>query len=176
MVSISVLRIGHRIERDKRLGTHVGLVARAFGADYLYYTGQKDSSFEESINKISNQWGGSFKVNYLKSWRSFISNFEGVKIHLTMYGLPFQENLGKIREKKEDILVILGGQKVPSEVYKMVDFNLAVTNQPHSEAGALSVFLDRFFEGKELKKEFKGAKRKIVPQERGKKVVKDDKV
>jgi len=31
------------------------------------------------------------------------------------------------------------------------------------------VFLDRFFEGKELAKEFRKAKIKILPQERGKK-------
>jgi len=31
--------------------------------------------------------------------------------------------------------------------------------------------LDRFFEGKELAKEFKEAKIKVVPQERGKKTV-----
>ncbi|MDH5420053.1 MAG: tRNA (cytidine(56)-2'-O)-methyltransferase, partial [Candidatus Bathyarchaeota archaeon] len=34
------------------------------------------------------------------------------------------------------------------------------------------VFLDRFFEGRELSKEFEGAKIKIIPQVRGKKVVK----
>jgi len=32
---ITVLRIGHRISRDKRITTHVALVARAFGADKI---------------------------------------------------------------------------------------------------------------------------------------------
>ena len=32
---ITVLRIGHRISRDKRITTHVALVARAFGADNI---------------------------------------------------------------------------------------------------------------------------------------------
>ena len=32
---IIVLRIGHRIGRDKRITTHVALVARAFGANEI---------------------------------------------------------------------------------------------------------------------------------------------
>ena len=32
---ITILRIGHRISRDKRITTHVALVARAFGADNI---------------------------------------------------------------------------------------------------------------------------------------------
>jgi len=47
-----------------------------------------------------------------------------------------------------------------------------VGNQPHSECSSLAVFLDRFFEGQELSKDFvDNAKMKIVPQIRGKKVV-----
>jgi len=34
----------------------------------------------------------------------------------------------------------------------------------------LAVFLDRLFEGQELSKEFEGAKIRIIPQTRGKKV------
>ncbi|HEX69064.1 MAG TPA: tRNA (cytidine(56)-2'-O)-methyltransferase, partial [Candidatus Bathyarchaeota archaeon] len=51
-------------------------------------------------------------------------------------------------------------------------FNVAIGNQPHSECSSLAVFLDRLFEGKELEKEFENAKLKIIPQARGKKVVK----
>jgi tRNA (cytidine56-2'-O)-methyltransferase len=53
----------------------------------------------------------------------------------------------------------------------MSDFNMSIGNQPHSECAALAIFLDRFFEGKELVKEFKKAKIKVVPQERGKKTI-----
>jgi tRNA (cytidine56-2'-O)-methyltransferase len=59
---------------------------------------------------------------------------------------------------------------VPGEVYQLSDWNISVTNQPHSEVAALSILLDRFFEGRELKKEFKNARIKIVPQEKGKKI------
>ena len=50
------------------------------------------------------------------------------------------------------------------------DFNVAVGNQPHSECSALAIFLDRFFEGKELVKPFKKAMIEIVPKERGKQI------
>ncbi len=64
-------------------------------------------------------------------------------------------------------------KKVPPEFYsaEVSDFNVAVGNQPHSECAAVAVFLDRFFEGKELARRFKKAKIKIIPQERGKKTV-----
>ena len=171
MVNVFVLRLGHRIARDKRISTHVGLVARTFGARGIYYTGQKDSSLEESINKIVENWGGPFKVEYLKSWRKFLREFNGLKIHLTMYGLPFQEEITKIQKSKKDLLIIIGGQKVPWEIYEIADFNLAVTNQPHSEVSALAVFLDHYFKEKELNKKFENAKKYIKPQPQGKQVI-----
>ena len=33
---IGVLRLGHRRERDKRITSHLGLTARAFGADEVF--------------------------------------------------------------------------------------------------------------------------------------------
>jgi hypothetical protein len=68
---------------------------------------------------------------------------------------------------------MVGSQKVPSEFFSkdVSDFNVAVGNQPHSECASLAVFLDRFFGGKELAKTFENAKFAIVPQERGKKIV-----
>ena len=44
-----------RIFRDSRLSTHVLLVARAFGAEKAYYTGDKDTSLENRICKINNK-------------------------------------------------------------------------------------------------------------------------
>ena len=86
-----------------------------------------------------------------------------------MYGLPIQKKLGRIR-KENDLLVVVGGEKVPWEVYELCDWNVGVTNQPHSEVGALAVFLHEYFKGRELSLEFKGAKRRVVPQARWKKV------
>ena len=67
-------------------------------------------------------------------------------------------------------MVIVGAEKVPGEVYEMVNFNVAVGNQPHSEIAALAVFLDRYLKRKGLEKDFKG-KIKIIPCKKGKKVV-----
>ena len=64
---------------------------------------------------------------------------------------------------------MIGGEKVPGEVYGLADYNIAVTNQPHSEVAALAVFLHEYFSGKELDKKFRG-RLKIVPQAAGKKI------
>jgi tRNA (cytidine56-2'-O)-methyltransferase len=87
-----------------------------------------------------------------------------------MYGMPVQSSIKKIR-KCRNILAVVGAEKVPHEMYQMADFNVAVTSQPHSEIAALSVFLHEYFAGRELCKKFKAAKLKIIPQERGKKVI-----
>ena len=85
-----------------------------------------------------------------------------------MYGMPVGDKIPEIRKSKKDKLIIVGGQKVPSEVYHLSDYNIAIGNQPHSEIAALAVFLDRLFEGDELNRSFKG-KKSIIPQECGKK-------
>jgi tRNA (cytidine56-2'-O)-methyltransferase len=89
-----------------------------------------------------------------------------------MYGLPFEKNVGKIRKMDKDVLVVVGSEKVPGEVYRLCDYNLGVTSQPHSEVAALAVFLDRFFAGKELGKNFDGWKIRVTPCARGKLVEK----
>ncbi|MEM2918011.1 MAG: tRNA (cytidine(56)-2'-O)-methyltransferase [Candidatus Altiarchaeota archaeon] len=168
-MKISVLRLGHRFHRDKRTTTHLALVARAFCADELILDSE-DNEIEKSVKKVITTWGGNFKIKVEKNWRKFIENFSGEKIHLTMYGIPIDEKISEIRNSKKDKLVIVGGKKVPSEVYHLSDYNVAITQQPHSEIAALAIFLHEFFKGKELRKEFKGKKR-IIPQERGKKVI-----
>ncbi len=169
-MSLTVLRLGHRPSRDKRMSTHVGLIARALGADNLFYSGLKDLSLEKSIQGVAAQWGGSFGVAHVRNWKAFLKEWKGKSVHLTMYGLPIQRKIARIREEK-DLLVIVGGEKVPWEVYELADWNVGVTNQPHSEAGGLAVFLHELFQGKELDREFPGARKRVVPQSRGKKVV-----
>ena len=164
---IEVLRLGHRIARDKRISTHVGLVARAFGASKLYYSGQKDGSLEGSVLKVVEDFGGDFSVEHVKGVSSFIKNKkkEGFKVvHLTVYG----EVLGDVK-LEEDLLIIVGGEKVPAEIYELADCNISVGLQPHSEVAALGIVLYDFF-GKDIfRKDFKG-KMKIVPQKKGKKI------
>lgn len=169
-MAVTVLRLGHRPSRDKRISTHVGLVARAFGADNLFYSGLKDSSLEDSIQKVASKWGGSFGVAHVKDWKALINEWKGKSCHLTMYGMPVQKMMRGIRGHK-DLLVVVGGEKVPWEVYELCDWNVGVTNQPHSEVAALSVFLHEYFRGKELSLRFKGASKRVVPRAKGKKVV-----
>ena len=61
MYVIAVLRLGHRPDRDKRITTHVGLVARAFGADAVYIT-TRDIHLEKSLEGVVNRFGGDFKI------------------------------------------------------------------------------------------------------------------
>ena len=166
---IEVLRLWHRIHRDIRLSTHVALIARAFGANKLYYSGQKDNSFENSVKEIVKDFGGNFKVEFVKDSLGFVKNYKGKIVHLTMYGLPVQENIFKIRKFK-DLLVIVGGAKVEGEFYKLADFNISVTQQPHSETAALAIFLHEYFQSKELSLKFKNAKKEVIPQKAGKRV------
>lgn len=74
------------------------------------------------------------------------------------------------RENNTDLLAIVGAEKVPKEVYNLANYNLAVTNQPHSEVAALAIFLHDLLEGKELNRDFSDAELKVVPQEEGKKL------
>ncbi|VVB75264.1 tRNA (cytidine(56)-2'-O)-methyltransferase [Candidatus Tiddalikarchaeum anstoanum] len=167
---IVVLRLSHRRERDKRISTHVGLVARALGANKLVYSGEQDDNYESSINKVVENWGGNFGITYEKNAEKVISFYKKKRftvVHLTMYGSELEKDIKKIRKCK-DLLVIVGGEKVPGEVYKESDFNISVTNQPHSEVAALALFLDRYFKGKEMGLKFKNAKLRIKPNPKGK--------
>lgn len=167
---IKVLRLGHRLWRDQRISSHCALVARALGARGFAYSGQKDSSLEDSIRRVSSQWGGPFSVEYVKDPKKLIKGFRGLKIHLTVYGLPFQKHLARIR-KNRNVLLIVGGEKVPSDVYQLSDLNLSVGSQPHSEIAALGIFLHEF-SGRKFKERFHKARLRVVPRERGKMVLK----
>jgi tRNA (cytidine56-2'-O)-methyltransferase len=168
-MKICILRIGHRFARDKRISTHIALVARSFGADELVIDA-RDSGIVESVSGVCDEWGGDLDINFTGDWKKFIGEFKGDRIHLTMYGININDCMAEIKSSERDKLIIIGGKKVPSGIYSLVDYNVAVGNQPHSEVAALAVFLDRFFEGKELKREF-GGKRRIIPTEHGKRVV-----
>ncbi|MFA5931128.1 MAG: tRNA (cytidine(56)-2'-O)-methyltransferase [archaeon] len=170
---IVVIRYGHREVRDYRVTGHCGLVSRAFGAKKMVVCGERDESILNTIKGVNETWGGKYKVEFIDSWREAITNLKNegyVIVHLTMYGLPTQEVEEKISKNKK-IAILIGSQKVERPVYEAVDFNVAVTAQPHSEIAALAVFMDRIQKGEELSKEFAGAKCSIIPQEKGKKVV-----
>jgi len=169
---IVILRLGHRLPRDERMSTHVALVARAFGAKRMVYSGQHDSGLETSVMRLVANWGGDFSVTYEKNFRKVIKEHRAngyAVCHLTMYGMPLAQKLEGMGKAKR-LLVVVGSEAVPGEVYHLADFNVSVTGQPHSEVAALAITLDRLVQGKELLAQDFGGKIRIVPSERGKQV------
>jgi tRNA (cytidine56-2'-O)-methyltransferase len=177
MSKIVVLRWGHRPIRDARLTTHVALAARALGADGIIISDVQDPKIGETIKKIKRSWGGKFLFTMGTKWQTALKEWKikgGIVVHLTAYGENIQISnvLERIKKTGKDIMIVVGSQKVPREFYaeQVSDYNVAIGNQPHSECASLAVFLDRYFEGKELTIDFESAKVKIIPQQRGKKL------
>lgn len=178
MPKIVVLRWGHRLQRDARLTTHVALTARALGTSGIILSDIRDRKIKETIEKVTENWGGPFFFEMGTSWKKAVKEWKekgGIVVHLTAYGENIQASdvLQRIKASEKDALVIVGSQKVPREFFSksVSDFNVAIGNQPHSECASLAVFLDRFFEGKELTKDFENAKIRIMPQKRSKRIV-----
>ncbi|MGM0604538.1 MAG: tRNA (cytidine(56)-2'-O)-methyltransferase [Halobacteriota archaeon] len=172
---VVVLRYGHRPGRDDRMTTHVGLTARALGADRVILP-ENAGQAKETVEDITGRFGGPFTVELNDRQTAIVRRFEGTVVHLTMYGEPIQTVESEIRAAHADgpLLVVVGGEKVPFEVYEAADWNVGVTNQPHSEVAGLAVFLDRLFEGRELGQAWVDADRRVIPQSSGKKVVPAD--
>jgi len=172
-MAILVLRLGHRKERDKRVTTHVCLAARALGADGVILSGERDDKIIATVKKVAENWGGKFSVKYEGNRKRAITaaKKKGFAVaHLTMYGERLQDVAARLRKKRK-LLVVVGAEKVPSDVYSLADFNVAVGSQPHSEVAALAITLHEIFGGRELSKRFPGARLRIVPQQNGKKVL-----
>lgn len=172
-MNVNVLRLDHRRVRDARITTHVCLTARAFGASKVILSGDEDKKIMENIRDVVKRWGGDFEIEYIKNWDKFIEEWKmsgGEVVHLTMYGEAVQDITDKIRESSKDKLVIVGGSRVPSKVYQDADWNVSVTNQPHSEVSALSIFLHTLFEGKEYEIDFNNSELKVIPTAHGKQV------
>lgn len=173
MKGIVVLRVGHRRRRDPRLTTHVALAARAFGAQKMLFSGDEDPELVKKVDRVSSNWGGAFKVQHIDSWKSFLKSWKtsGKSVQLTMYGQDVNSVVDEIRSWDRDLLVLVGGQKVPRETYELVDRNVSITSQPHSEVSALAVFLHILLNGGEFKMQFPEARIGIIPCPSGKKVV-----
>jgi len=169
---VVVVRYGHRPGRDDRMTTHVGLTARALGADRVVVPDNAGQSVE-TVQDITDRFGGPFEIEQSGSLNALIRNFEGTIVHLTMYGLPIQDVEHDVRVDLDSgpLLIVVGGEKVPFELYEHADYNVGVTNQPHSEVAGLAVFLDRLFEGRELDQEWVDAENRVIPKSTGKRVV-----
>lgn len=166
------LRLDHRPQRDMRISTHIALVARAFGMDGIFFGGVSDKKLCERVNKVTANFGGVFLIKTGCEWKKVIKDWllqGGEVIHLTMYGLPLPRVIEKIRNSPKDKLIVVGGPKVPREIYSIATYNVSITNQPHSEIAALAVFLNSYYKEQEFNFEFKNAKIKIIPCKNGKK-------
>lgn len=170
---VTVLRMGHRPHRDKRLTTHVCLTARAFGAVRVVFP-EMDQAVKGTVQDVVDRFGGGFKLEATDSWRSLIEGFEGTTIHLTMYGKPHAQLADELGDTDQDLLVVLGAEKMPREIYDMVDHNVAVGNQPHSEVAALAIVLYEALGPAALTAKRAGARIEIQPSARGKRVVTRD--
>ena len=172
-MAIEVLRIGQRVVRDDRVTTHVALVSRAFGAKKIFMD-EVNPEIKDTLEKINHTWGGDFQIEIIDNWKPLLKQKQKTAkiVHLTVYG----ENVNKISNQiktEENILIVVGAEKVPREVYELADYNVSIGNQPHSEISALAVLLDRIQDGKQFSKTFDDAKRTIIPTNQGKKVIVD---
>ncbi|MGC9516451.1 MAG: tRNA (cytidine(56)-2'-O)-methyltransferase [Methanomicrobiales archaeon] len=173
-MNISVLRLDHRRKRDARITTHVCLTSRAFGAKEVILSGERDKKLMENVEDVVKRWGGPFKISYQKNYLNFMEQWQnkgGEVIHLTMYGNPIQEVVKTIQKTGKDKLIVVGGARVPTKVYKTADWNVAVTNQPHSEVSSLGVAMHMLLDGKEFELDFNGGEMEVVPSKKGKKVI-----
>jgi tRNA (cytidine56-2'-O)-methyltransferase len=178
---VTVFKIGHRIFRDKRITTHLALVSRAFGAKEIIIAGERDDKIINTVNKVVLEWGGDFRIKFIPydDWKICIEEWKAshaIIVHLTMYGKNLKyfrdttdfNQLKSSSTKLNNIVVIVGGEKVPGKVFRQVDWNIAITNQPHSEVGSLAVFLNHLITDS-LDLEFPNSIRKIQPSLKGKK-------
>ena len=173
---IEVLRLGHRLGRDPRITTHLALVSRAMGASNFVLAGDEDEKLFSNIDSVNERFGHGLSCRYEKSpmrmLREIANSDEESKpiiIHLTMYGEQFKEVVPNI-PKDKPVVVVVGGAKVPGELFKVSDFNIAVGNQPHSEVAALALFLDSWTDGEGFNREFSEPQLVISPSKSGKDV------
>jgi tRNA (cytidine56-2'-O)-methyltransferase len=87
-----------------------------------------------------------------------------------MYGEKMEELLDKL-PFDESIMIVVGGTKVPGEVYGLADYNVSIGNQPHSEVAALAIFLNNYVDIDSLNNKFSGGEIKVVPTKRGKNIL-----
>lgn len=146
--------------------THVCLTARALGADGVILADREDHALEATIGEVTRRFGGDFTIESGKPWRKTVRDWKekgGKIIHLTAYGLRLPDVIDEIGQSDGDLLVVVGSEKMPGEVFKLADWNVSITSQPMSEVAALAVFLDWHFQHREFDKDFANAKVKIIP-------------
>ena len=178
----NVLRLGYRMGRDPRITTHLALVSRALGASHFLLAGDEDEGLFANIASVNERFGGTMSCEHVSGAMGWLKRFTqndagdgepGVAIHLTMYGEPYRKAIPRIRRDRP-VVVVVGGAKVPSEVFEYAQYNVAVGNQPHSEVAALALFMEEWFGQGGTERHFPDARLVIEPSARGKYVVDHD--
>lgn len=176
---LDVLRLGYRLGRDPRITTHLALVSRALGADRFLLAGDEDPKMFENLESVADRFGKGMSCEHVHGPMGWLRRFveddagdgePGVAVHLTMYGEPFRQAIPRIRRDRP-MVVIVGGAKVPGDVYKYSQYNLSVGNQPHSEVAALALFLDAWHGESGSERSFDDARLIIQPTASGKRVL-----
>jgi tRNA (cytidine56-2'-O)-methyltransferase len=176
--AFQVLRLGYRKGRDPRITTHLALVSRALGATRFLLAGDKDQELFANINSVNERFGGEMDCEHVGGGMSWLKRFSqvdagdgqpGVVVHLTMYGEPYRSVLPQIRRDRP-VTVVVGGAKVPSDVFEFAHYNVAVGNQPHSEVAALALFMEAWYGEGGTERHFPNARLVIEPSARGKSV------
>tara|TARA_B100001564_G_scaffold311896_1_gene284480 strand:+ start:197 stop:742 length:546 start_codon:yes stop_codon:yes gene_type:complete len=174
--NIEIIRLGHRAGRDPRITTHLALVGRAMGGNEFILCGDKDQKLLDNIDSVNSRFGFGIKcrhesqpMKYLREITESTNDNRPIVVHLTMYGEPYREIVPSI-PKDRGVVVVVGGAKVPGEIFKTCDYNIAIGNQPHSEVAALALFLDIWREGNSFTEDFSNPKLVINPSKSGKEV------
>lgn len=173
--SVTVVRLGHRPGRDERTTTHVALVARAFGADRVIVP-DSAGHVTETVADIATRFGGEgFDIDEVQNPLQWLERCDEPICHLTMYGLPVQELVDDVQAHTNagSLTIAVGGGKVPGDLYEWATWNVAITNQPHSEIAALAVFMDRLTDGSALETTWEDGAYEVIPTESGKHVEQD---
>ncbi len=171
-----MVRLGHRQQRDKRITSHLGLTARAMGANHFVLCGDDDNNVLDTLKDVTETFGGEFTAEHHPKPLGFLRHFakQGGKIvHLTMYGEDFEEKTSEIPIDTQ-VAIVVGGAKVPGEIYKLADYNIAVGHQPHSEVAALALFMSQMLGGVAPSSHFSGARLEVKPHPSGKVVIDHD--
>jgi tRNA (cytidine56-2'-O)-methyltransferase len=160
--TISVLVIGNGAYESN---LDLCLAARAFGAHEVTFTTTKNSKLANQFKAVNRNWGGDFSVSFVKDWKAFLKSKKNYKmIYLTRYGIPIDKVKYALKTYKNIMLLVTLTENVKN-AYKMSDFNVSITTQPHCSTAAIAVFLHTFYEGRELAMHFENAKYKVVPEQ-----------
>ena len=85
---ITVVRLGHRQQRDKRITSHLGLTARAMGASHFVLCGDDDEKVLGTLADVTETFGGQFTAEHHGKPLGYLRHFAkqgGQIVHLTMY-------------------------------------------------------------------------------------------